>query len=164
HYYSSWHFPLLNDVDGVSLERLNPDRPTQDVTNWHSAAETVGFATPGYRNSEYSASGTTADELTVDPEIFSPDEDGHNDVVNLKYHFDMPGFVATVNIYDSKGRLIRNLVNNELLGNDGSFTWDGVTNSKDKARIGIYIFYVEVYNLDGETKQFKKSCVLASKM
>jgi hypothetical protein len=164
HYYSSWHFPLLNIVDGVSLERLNPSRATQDPTNWHSAAETAGFATPGYKNSQNDNSQGSGSEISIDPEIFSPDEDGHNDVVNVHYHFDNPGNVANVNVYDSKGRLVRNLVNNELLGNDGSFAWDGVTNEKGKARIGMYIFYIEVFGINGDTKTFKKTCVLASKL
>ncbi len=164
HYYSSWHFPLLNDVHGVSLERLSPNRATQDETNWHSAAESVGFATPGYKNSQNDASTGNGDELNVDPEIFSPNEDGKNDVVNLHYHFSNPGNVANVIVYDSKGRLIRNLVNNELIGNDGSFVWDGITNDKDKARIGMYIFYVEVFDINGDTKTYKKTCVLASKL
>ena len=98
HYYSSWHFPLLNDVHGVSLERLNPDKPTQDQSNWHSAAESVGFATPGYKNSQSDDSQNNGSEVSVDPEIFSPDNDGHNDVVNLHYHFSNPGNVANVNI------------------------------------------------------------------
>ena len=164
HYFSSWHFPLLNDLHGVSLERLNPNRPTQNQTNWHSAAESAGFATPGYRNSQNDNSAGNGDELNVDPEIFSPDEDGHNDVVNVHYHFSNSGNVANVIVYDSKGRLIRNLVNNELIGNDGSFSWDGITNSYDKARIGMYIFYIEVFDLNGDTKSFKKTCVLASKL
>ena len=164
HYLSSWHFPLLNDVDGVSLERLHPDRTTQDQSNWHSAAESAGFATPGYKNSEYVDSKGDGSVVSVDPEIFSPDNDGHNDVVNVHYHFENPGNVANVIVYDSKGRLVRNLVNNVLIGNDGSFVWDGVTNDYDKARIGMYIFYVEVFDLNGNTKSYKKTCVLASKL
>lgn len=164
HYYSSWHFPLLNSVDGVSLERLSPDRETQNQTNWHSAAESAGFATPGYKNSEFIDSKGNSSDISVDPEIFSPDNDGHNDVVNVHYHFENPGNVANVIVYDSKGRLVRNLVNNELIGNDGAFSWDGVTNQNDKARIGMYVFYVEVYDINGNTKSYKKTCVLASKL
>lgn len=164
HYFSSWHFPLLNSVDGVSLERLNFYRATQDSSNWHSAAETAGFATPGYKNSEYDHSNGNGDEIFVDPEIFSPDNDGYHDVVNIHYHFSNPGNTATVVVYDSRGRLIRNLANNELLGNDGAFVWDGVTNEKEKARIGMYVFYIQVFDLNGDTKKFKKTCVLGGRL
>ncbi len=163
-YSESWQFPLLNSFLGVSLERLNAGRATHDQSNWHSAAESVGFATPGYKNSQNDNTTGSGDEISVDPEIFSPDEDGHNDVVNVHYHFSNAGNVANVLVYDAKGRLIRNLVNNELLGNDGSFAWDGVTNANDKARIGMYIFYIEVFDINGDTKNFKKTCVLGGKL
>jgi hypothetical protein len=163
-YSESWQLPLLTTTTGVSLERLNPYRPTQDQSNWHSAAESAGFATPGYRNSQYDVSEGNGDEISVLPEIFSPDNDGHNDVVNLNYHFENPGNVANVNVYDVRGRLIRSLVRNELIGNDGSFVWDGITDRNDKARVGMYVFYIEVYDVKGDTKNYKKTCVLASKL
>jgi hypothetical protein len=164
HYNSSWHFPLLTTDDGVSLERISPNKATQDSTNWHSAAESVGFATPGYRNSQYSETSGDGSEISIDPEIFSPDNDGHNDVVNFNYSFNEPGYVANVTIFDSRGRHVRNLVKNELLGTTGSFTWDGVNDKREKSSIGIYIVFVEVFKLDGTVKSFKKTCVLASRL
>jgi hypothetical protein len=164
HYNSSWHFPLLNNDDGVSLERINPNRSTQDSTNWHSAAESVGFATPGYKNSQYSETTGDGGEVSVDPEIFSPDNDGHNDVANIHYQFSEPGYVANVTIYDSRGRHVRNLVKNELLGTSGFFTWDGVNDKREKSSIGIYLVFIEVFKLDGTVKSFKRSCVLATKL
>lgn len=164
HYSESWQFSLLNSFAGVSLERLNSERPSQDSTNWHSAAETAGFATPGYKNSESDASTNNSNEIFVEPETFSPDNDGHNDVLNIHYSFADPGNVANIIIYDARGRLIRTLVNNELLGNSGYFVWDGLTNERQKAKIGMYVIYAEVYQLNGNVKSFKKSCVLAGKL
>jgi hypothetical protein len=162
-YFEDWQFPLLNSTAGISLERLNPARPTQDSTNWHSAAENVR-ATPGYKNSQYSDANTSGNEVEIEPEVFSPDEDGKDDNVNIHFHFSAPGGTATVQVFDAKGRLIRRLISNQLIGNDGTFSWDGLTDKKEKARIGIYIFYVEVFNLQGDTKNYKRTCVLASKL
>ncbi len=164
HYYASWHFPLLNDVHNISLERLSAARPTNESQNWHSAAETVGFATPGYKNSQNNEAGTGNGDVTVEPEVFSPDNDGTNDVVNILFHFDTPGYLANVKVFDSKGRAVRTLIQNQLLGNDGAFSWDGVNDDKEKARTGIYVFYIEVFNLNGDAKEFKKTCVLATKL
>ncbi len=163
-YYDNMHFGLLNDLDGISLERIDFDRLTQDRTNWHSAAAAVGYATPAYKNSQYSDAGETEDAVEVTPAIFSPDEDGIADVVNINYHFDKPGFTANVNVYDSKGRLVKHLIQNELLGTKGTFSWDGINDAREKERIGIYIFYFEVFDLSGNVKHYKKTCVLAGKL
>lgn len=163
-YYDNMQFPLLNVTKGVSLERINFNRPTQDRSNWHSAAEAVGFATPAYKNSQYNDAGETDNAIEVTPELFSPDEDGTNDVVNINYHFDTPGFVANVTIYDSKGRLVKYLVRNELLGTKGTWSWDGINEEREKARIGIYIIFTEVFDISGNVKHYKKTCVLASKL
>ncbi|MBA3705980.1 MAG: hypothetical protein H0W84_08810, partial [Bacteroidetes bacterium] len=90
--------------------------------------------------------------------------DGMNDIVNIHYQLDTPGSLANVNIYDSKGRLARTLVQNQLLGINGTFSWDGINDDREKSRIGIYIIYVEVFDLSGQIKHYKKTCVLATKL
>ena len=163
-YYDNMHFGLLNETEGISLERIDFERLTQDRTNWHSAAEAVGFATPAYKNSQYSDAGETESAIEITPEVFSPDEDGVADVVNINYHFDTPGFTANVIVYDSKGRIVKHLIQSELLGVKGTFSWDGINDDREKARIGIYIFYFEVFDLTGTVKHYKKTCVLAGKL
>lgn len=162
-YYQDMQFPLLNVTKGVSLERIDFNRPTQDRSNWHSAAQTVGYATPGYKNSQYSDAGVTDNTIEITPELFSPDEDGHDDVVNINYKLDEPGYVANITVYDSKGRLERYLVRNELLGISGTFSWDGINEEKEKSRVGIYILFIEFIDLNGTVKHYKKTCVLATK-
>ncbi|NBX39539.1 MAG: lamin tail domain-containing protein [Flavobacteriia bacterium] len=36
-YSNNWQFPLLDNVDGVSLERIDPNGPSSSGMNWHSA-------------------------------------------------------------------------------------------------------------------------------
>jgi hypothetical protein len=158
-YNEKMHFALLNSYKGVSLERIDYNRLTSDNTNWHSAAEDVGFATPGYENSQYQKVEIT-DEISISPETFSPDNDGIDDVVNISYQFAEAGYVANIVLYDAKGRLIKNLLLNELLGTKGTFSWDGINENNEKAAIGIYIIYFEAFQLNGDTKKFKKTCVL----
>lgn len=163
-YTEDMHFPLLNTTKGVSLERIDFDRPTQDETNWHSASESAGFATPGYRNSQFRNTENTGGEVTVEPEVFSPDNDSHNDVVNISYSFDQPGMVATISIYDSRGRLIRSITMSELLGTSGTFSWDGITDGREKARIGVYVIYFEAFSAQGDLKRYKRTCVLGGNL
>jgi hypothetical protein len=162
-YTSKMHFPLLVSTKGVSLERIDFNRATDDRTNWNSAAEAVGFATPAYLNSQYlKADGGSGWEIT-NP-LFSPDNDGYNDVLNISYKLDEPGKAANVFIYDSKGRLIRHLVRNEQLATEGVVSWNGINDDNEKAAIGIYVIYIETFNLSGKINKYKLSCTLAGKL
>lgn len=163
YYNEDMHFALLNSVKGVSLERIDYNRPTNDKTNWHSAAEDIGFATPGFENSQFQRANDDGGNITLDPKTFSPNNDGVDDVLTISYNFPSPGFVASIVIYDAKGRLVRNLIKSELLGTQGSFSWDGINEEREKARIGIYIVFVEVFKLDGTTQSFKKPAVLGGR-
>lgn len=157
-------FALLNNPDGVSLERTDFNRPSSEVTNWHSAAESVGFATPGYKNSQYYAAESEDDLVTIDPQIFSPDNDGYQDQVNISYRLDGPSYVGNITIFDAKGRLIRYLMRSELLAPEGTISWDGITEEREKARTGIFIVYFEAFDLNGKVVKQKKTCVLASRL
>lgn len=163
-YNENMHFPLLNSKKGVSLERLDFYRPTDDPTNWQSAAESVGFATPGYKNSQYLESNFSGGDITINPAIFSPDNDGYQDVLNINYQFNQSGYVGNITIYDSNGRLVKNLMQNELLGTSGTITWNGINENNERASIGIYIIYFEVFDLNGKVIKYKKTCVLASRL
>ena len=162
-YDEDLQFGLINNPDGISLERIDFDRPTNESTNWHSAAESVGWATPGLENSQYYPGQITSDAVSVEPEIFSPDNDGIDDVLNINYTMANPGFVGNVTIFDANGRVIRSLVQNELLAAAGTVSWDGLNNKREKARVGMYIVYFEVFDLEGNVSGVKKTCVVASK-
>lgn len=163
-YLESYHFSLLNSFKGVSLERMNFTRPTNDPGNWTSAAETVGFATPGYLNSQYNAEGTANTRFEFENEIFSPDNDGYQDILNLNYKLETPGYAATIEIYDSRGRLLKTLENNTLLATSGTISWDGVTDEGIKARIGPHIYVITLFNLTGNTEIIKLPCIVAGRL
>lgn len=164
-YSKAMHHPLLDDENGVSLERLRPDGTTQDAANWHSAAEAAGWATPTYRNSQYFESQAVGNGFFEIPEpTFSPDGDGYKDFLAINYSVDKPGYLVKVKIFDSEGRFVKSLANNELLGNEGFLRWDGDTDDGTKARIGIYVIALELFNPDGTKRNFKKTCVVAGKL
>ncbi len=163
-YDKKWHYPLIDDQNGVSLERLSFNRPTQDAGNWHSAVEKVGFATPGYRNSQAVDDIDAGSELNVDPEVFSPDNDGYNDVVSFYINMNDIGYLLNADIYNEDGRLVKRLVKAKLLAPQDAFTWDGINEKNEKASVGIYIVFAEVYNPKGNVKKFKKTFVLATKL
>lgn len=162
-YTAKMHFPLLVTTKGVSLERIDFNRSTDDKTNWNSASEGVGFATPAYRNSQYlQADGGSG--VSIPNPLFSPDNDGYNDVLNISFKLDESGKAANVFIFDSKGRQVRHLVRNEQLSTEGVISWNGINDDNEKAPIGIYVVYIELFNLNGKINKYKLSCTLAGKL
>lgn len=162
-YDEAMHFGLLHDTKGISLERVSPEQATNNWINWHSAASTAGFATPGFKNSQFIERIQTEEVVKVLPETFTPDNDGINDLVNLYYHLEEPQWSASVFIYDSNGRLVKTLASNDLIGTEGSYSWDGTNTERTKEPTGMYIFYVQFLNLSGKIKVYKNVCVLSGK-
>ena len=115
-YLDDWHFPLITNAEGVSLERVDPDKPTQNADNWHSAASTAGYGTPTYKNSQYKQTDNITASIEVTPKVFSPDNDGIDDMASIKYQLNETGYVANITIFDVSGRMIRHLVKNATLG------------------------------------------------
>jgi hypothetical protein len=165
-YSEKMHASLLNSVKGVSLERINPMQPANDAGNWFSAAQTAGFATPTYKNSQFSdmANGANHDAVRVSPSVFSPDGDGVDDVLFIDYQMPDAGYLASVWAYDAAGRLVRTLCKNALLGSSGRILWDGATEQGTPAGIGLYIILFEAHNLSGKTMQYKKTAAIGAKM
>lgn len=160
-YKDAMQFALLSNSIGVSLERIDYNRSSTDPSNWHSASSSSGFCTPGAKNSQFIETENSNSVLNVDPEVFSPNNDGINDILNISYCFDTPGFVGNLIIYDSKGRQVKRIANNDLLACRGQYSWDGSNDSRIAVPPGIYIIWFEVFNLAGRSDVFKRICVVS---
>lgn len=163
-YSAKMHSPFLADDDGVSLERISLDKPTGDRMNWASAAASVGSATPGLPNSQSVADSVAEDEITVEPKAFSPNGDGYNDLLAIRYQFRKPGYLANVRIFNLAGQPVHDLVKNESLGQSGTWSWNGENENGQRLGLGVYIILVEVFDQDGHTKAFKKTCTLTDRL
>lgn len=162
-YDEKWHHPLIDNREGVSLERIDYHAPTQNAANWHSAATSVGYGTPTYKNSQYRADIQLKGTITVTPEICSPDNDGFDDFVTISYQFPEQGNVASITIFDAAGRPVRYLQRNALCGLQGNYRWDGLDDRTQLLPSGIYIVHTAVFNVQGKTRQFKNTVVLVRK-
>ena len=138
----------MDDEDGKSLERIDPEGPSDDANNWHTAAEQIGFATPADKNSQYYPAIQNG-EFSFTSNTVSPDNDGYEDVLQVNYEMIEPGLIADFTIYDDRGREVAKVLESELLGIQGTFIWDGVRSDNTKASIGVYVAVFEAWSLDG---------------
>lgn len=163
YYDKSWHFELLDIQDGVSLERIQSNVFTNDKNNWHSAARTYNYATPTAQNSQaFNVNQTT--NITVEPEVFTPNEDGYNDFCLISYNNATVGEVVNISIYDALGRKVKLIAQNELLGTNNIWQWNGSNDNFEKADVGIYIILFELFNESGKKKILKKNVVLGTSL
>ncbi len=160
-YTDQYHSPLLKDKEGVSLERISVAKNSNESSNWKSASSTIGFATPGYLNSN-SRPDALVDEnvIRIEPEIFSPQRLGQ-DFSKINYRFGQSGLVANVKIVDQQGHLVKAIANNETLGYEGFFRWDGDRDDGGKVRLGYYLVWFEVFDLNGNVRTFRERVVVA---
>jgi len=163
-YKDDWHFKLIDNAEGVALERIDPAGVSQDAANWTSAASTSGYGTPTYKNSQYKLLSSINAVIAVTPKVFSPDNDGRDDIATIQYKVAEPGYIANITIFDASGRPVRNLVRNGTLGLEGYWNWDGLDDKGLKLPIGTYIVFTEIFNLQGKKEKFKNAVVLARKI
>lgn len=154
-YSEQQHFALLDEVDGVALERLNPNSSA-----WFSAASKDNYGTPGRINSHFTYP-TSSGSLTVTPEVFSPDNDGYNDLTTVKLNLKSPAKTSVI-IYDRKGYQVKKLSTNELVNKEATWVWDGLNSTEQRLPIGIYILVCETRDEQGTVKLLKKPIVIAS--
>ena len=159
-YSDKMQFGLLTSFEGVSLERLNVNWPTQDFSNWHSASQIAGFATPGYANSEMTIEIVDNNEMNVSPEVFTPDNDGYDDYVTITINPEEANCSGIIAIYNAAGNCVCHLLSKTYLGLQNTFTWNGMGDNHLLQTQGIYIIYVELVYGNGKVKEFKKTCVL----
>ena len=141
-YSPRWHHPDVVDTRGRSLERINPNIDSNDPRNWSTCTNILG-GTPGKANSITTTSKKNNSMISISPNPFSPDGDGFEDFCIIRYNLPLITSTLNIRIYDIKGRLIRTLANGELAGSQGEIVWDGIDDNKQRARIGVYVIFLE---------------------
>jgi Lamin Tail Domain len=156
-YEEKWHFELISEHEGISLERVSVNGPTQNAANWHSASTSSGYGTPGYRNSQSWPGQTNSGSIHLSTALISPDMDGRDDFVLINYEFPKPGNVATIMVYDSQGRAVRTVAKSSLCGRSGFFRWDGLSETGGAVPRGVYIILAEYFDIQGRTQRIKRT-------
>lgn len=159
-YSEKMHHLLLAEEKGISLERISFTQNTNDIKNWHSASTNSGYGTPGYKNSQFEIEDIQNPKITFSPEAFSPNFDGYNDEYQIQYELEKPGYIANISIFDSAGRFVMKLANNEILGTSGTIVWNGEDQTGKRQNLGVYVVLVEIFNTSGEVCQYKDGVVL----
>ena len=161
-YHEDFHSPIISEPDGVSLERVAYNSPTQDPNNWTSASSTAGFATPGLLNSQSRTMSESKGKITVQPKVIIPDNDGSRDFATIQYMFKNNSYVGNVYVFDADGNRVSTIAENQSFATEGFFSWMGTKDDGGKLRLGVYMIFVEVFDFDGTVEVFKEAVVIGS--
>jgi hypothetical protein len=154
YYNENMHSKGISNKKGVALERIRPDVPASDVANWVSASSQSGYGTPGYVNSQYS--NLTEIDTPKNNSVTIEYPSSGNNLYGIRYHLDKAGYNCRLFIYDSIGRMVERIANNDLLGSQGVIYWNG----KNASGRGIYIVYLEVFDQSGNVYKYKTPVVV----
>ncbi len=164
YYFDNWNNPNILDTKNKSLERINPSLGSNDPQNWSTSVDPAG-ATPNRENSIFTKNLINTASLSINPNPFSPDNDGFEDFTIFSYSLTHAVSQIRIRIFDAKGRLVRTLLNNSATGSTGRVIFDGLDDNKNPLKIGIYIVLLEAfYNSSVSTETVKKVVVIARKL
>ncbi|MCX6150878.1 MAG: hypothetical protein NTX22_10165 [Ignavibacteriales bacterium] len=79
------------------------------------------------------------------------------------YLFPQRSNIAITNEVGSQGRLVRTLLNNQASGWQGSVIFDGLNDSGNPLRIGIYIIFLEALNENSGVLETMKTVVVVAR-
>ena len=154
-YEEEFHNTLLDDTEGVSLERLSFNSAVNTPDNWFSSSSANLFATPGYQNSNR-ISLNINEGVNLESTKFSPNGDGNQDEMRLIYKLDKPEGVLNLDIYSSNGFKIRTLASSKPVGTEGVIIWDGTNGDGRLENLGIYILNGNILFPDGDIIKIKQ--------
>lgn len=163
-YSDKWNNKNIASTKGKSLERINPNLNGNDPLNWSTSVNTLG-GTPGNQNSIFAENLNQSATISVEPNPFSPDNDGFEDFTVINYNLTQATAQVRIKIFDSKGRLVRTLLNNMASGQSGSVIFNGLDDENHALRMGIYIIFLEALNDNsGVVETIKTTVVVARRL
>jgi len=163
-YYADWHNESFHSTKNISLERINSKINSNDKNNWSSCVADEG-ATPAYQNSIMMNRENSSKNFSIEPNPFSPDNDGYEDFAIITIKLKHVVSQIRVRIFDDKGRLRRNLADNISVSSQAQIVFDGRDDEGRLMNIGMYIVFIEAIDSRNKTvDSIKKIIVIARKL
>ncbi len=158
YYHETMHSEWLYDNEGVSLERISFLKPSNATGNWQSASSLAGFATPGYKNSQFAdALNSHNIKIELESDIVSPNGDNYNDELILSLAGNTSGYLINLFVFDVNGLEKKRVLNNELAGTHNEIIYNLENNNGLPLQDGSYILYLEMTHPEKEAYTCKKA-------
>jgi len=159
HYTEDW--PI---VAARSTEKFRPAFESNNPNRWGVAVNAFAM-TPGQQNSLHFNEIVENGVIEFEANPFSPNGDGIDDELLIKYKLPFEQGIIKLQIYDMAGRNIATPYWNVFFPQEGLLKWTGRRKDGSEARIGIYIVKISAKETNsGKTWEKVKTVVLAKKL
>jgi len=146
-----------DETDGnFSLERVNPEIPSNNSTNWGQSVMEGG--TPGAVNSVFAEYKKADVSLAVNPKHFTPDGDGIDETCIISFNLPYLRNEVTLKIYDRRGHLLCENVGS-YGGESGEWVWNGKDRKDETVSTGLYIVFLLIEDADNFARSIEKTVV-----
>lgn len=182
----NWQIVIYNDLNfnrrednGEKLFSLlgNSLKAQSDTTllvNWSNPTPgnnevwaVIGFAqdqdTTNNQMMTYVYKTGAKDLLKIVTNRFSPDQDGYEDTLYIRYEVPIIGGKLNITIFDLKGKEARTIIQSKVSEKTGMAFWDGKSKNGTKMATGIYLIKLE-YKIGSQIYEQKKSVILAKRL
>jgi len=139
-------------VEGRSRERIRTIGAGSGSDNWGLCINESG-STPGYENSLHLTALSQQLDIELDPNPFTPNGDGQQDELIIRYELPVEQALMSVMIYDMAGRKIAEPVQIRAIAHRGQVSWDGMTSYGGIATTGLYICKLLIDDLQGNVSE-----------
>lgn len=156
-----WHHPFLNDVEGISLEKIDLEKLSQKRDNWQSAARSSNYGTPGYKNSQFQDTIHRSGDLPyhLSSRYISPDGDNYRDQLTIFFHLDQDGYYAALDVFSLYGNKV-NTISYQVLASNDFIIWNGEDDIGEPLIPGNYILLIRIIHPAGKKSEFKERLVI----
>jgi gliding motility-associated-like protein len=155
----------LVDPYGIEADRFAYSKTYDDNYTWGRSEESGSLdrwgrsetpgGSPGEANRVMLQEEGSGTQVTVEPQVFSPNGDGFEETAVITVAVPVANDY-TMKIFDRQGRVVRTFIENEQYVNS-SYEWDGRSDSGKRMPVGIYILYFESSGVES----VKKTVVIA---
>jgi hypothetical protein len=156
-YDDNMHSPVIDDKDGISLEKIFETAISSQPDKWTSAAESAGFGTPGLPNSQRSFPAGSGN-FSISQHWFTPNNDGRDDYITLSYTLPEAGYYVTMLIFAESGAKMAQPFANYYVEQSGTIVWQGDDEEGMPLSPGNYAIHIEAYHANGKRLHKTLTC------
>jgi hypothetical protein len=154
---------LLKAQIDTTLQCQWHDPPERNNEVWAIVNYSHDQDTTNNKMMTYVNKTTSREFMQIPLNRFSPDQDGFEDSLMLRYEVPEAGGKLTISVFDLKGKEIATILQTKLKEKIGIASWDGKSRAGKNMPIGIYIIKFE-YKIGSKLYEEKKSVILAKKL